>query len=146
MHTKCSARCAFSQVEGVSLAIRFVGRTSPFHIGQKQTLASAVSVLDSPVSIAEEKRKASENSAFLALSPDQQWTRLSTFWERLRISAMAGAHETIAAEPEIRHQSLRHTALQSLVFRCHHISARSAGDAKPAGSAVDPGLHIFTES
>jgi hypothetical protein len=53
-------------------------------------------------------------SAFLALSPDQQWSLLSTFWERLRVPAMATALETIIAEPEIRHQMLRDAALQRL--------------------------------
>ncbi len=53
-------------------------------------------------------------SAFLSLSPDQQWNLLSTFWERLRVPAMATALETIVAEPEIRHQMLRDAALQRL--------------------------------
>src|SRR6266851_2191948 len=53
-------------------------------------------------------------SAFLALSPDQQWNLLSTFWERLRMPAMATALETIVAEPAIRHQMLRDVALQRL--------------------------------
>lgn len=53
-------------------------------------------------------------SAFLALSPDQQWSLLSTFWERLRLPAMVTALETIIAEPEIKHQMLRDAALQRL--------------------------------
>lgn len=53
-------------------------------------------------------------TAFVALSPDQQWTLLSTFWERLRVPAIATALETIAAEPVIRHQLLRDAALQRL--------------------------------
>jgi hypothetical protein len=53
-------------------------------------------------------------SAFLALSPDQQWTLLSTFWERLRVPAMANALETIVGEADIKHQMLRDTAMQRL--------------------------------
>jgi hypothetical protein len=53
-------------------------------------------------------------SAFLALSPDQQWTLLSTFWERLRVPAMATALETIVGEADIKHQMLRDTAMQRL--------------------------------
>lgn len=53
-------------------------------------------------------------SAFLALPPDQQWTLLFIFWERLRVPSMVASLETIAAEPEIKHQLLRDVALQRL--------------------------------
>jgi hypothetical protein len=53
-------------------------------------------------------------STFLALSADQQWTLLSSFWERMKLPAMAKVLETIAAEPEIRHQMLRDAVLQRL--------------------------------
>ena len=53
-------------------------------------------------------------AAFLALTPDQQWTLLSTFWERLRLPAMLKPLEGIASRPEIRHQMLRDVALQRL--------------------------------
>jgi hypothetical protein len=53
-------------------------------------------------------------SAFLALSPDQQWTLLSMFWERLRVPAMAPALETIVGAAEIKHPMLRDIAMQRL--------------------------------
>jgi hypothetical protein len=53
-------------------------------------------------------------SAFLALSPDQQWNLLSGSWERLRVPAMATALETILGEAEIKHQMLRDLATQRL--------------------------------
>jgi hypothetical protein len=53
-------------------------------------------------------------SAFLALSPDEQWSLLSSFWERLRVPAMTKALETIVGEPEVNHQMLRDIALQRL--------------------------------
>lgn len=53
-------------------------------------------------------------SAFLALSPDQQWSLLSTFWERLRVPAMATALETILGEADIKPQMLRDIAMQRL--------------------------------
>ena len=53
-------------------------------------------------------------SALLALPPDQQWTLLSTFWERLRVLAMATALETILGEADIKHQMLRDIAMERL--------------------------------
>ncbi len=53
-------------------------------------------------------------SAFLALPPDQQWTLLSTFWERLRVPEMATALEAILAEPDTNVQMLRDAALERL--------------------------------
>ena len=53
-------------------------------------------------------------AAFLALSPDQQWTLLSTFWVRLKVPAMTTALETTVGEAEIKHQMLRDTAMKRL--------------------------------
>jgi hypothetical protein len=53
-------------------------------------------------------------SAFLALSPDEQWGLLSSFWERLKVPAMTKALEVIVAEAEINHQMLRDIVLQRL--------------------------------
>jgi hypothetical protein len=53
-------------------------------------------------------------AAFLALSPDQQWTLLSTFWERLKVPAMTTALETTVGEGNIKHQMLRDSAMQRL--------------------------------
>jgi len=53
-------------------------------------------------------------AAFLALTPDQQWSLLYTFWERLRLPAMLKPLESIVSQPEIRHQLLRDVALQRL--------------------------------
>jgi hypothetical protein len=51
---------------------------------------------------------------WLRTSPDQQWTLLSIFWERLRVPSMVAALETIVAAPEVRHQLLRDAAIQRL--------------------------------
>jgi hypothetical protein len=53
-------------------------------------------------------------AAFLALSPDQQWTLLSTFWERMKVPAMTTALETTLGAADIKHQMLRDTAMQRL--------------------------------
>ncbi|HEV2469308.1 MAG TPA: hypothetical protein VGS78_08940 [Candidatus Sulfotelmatobacter sp.] len=53
-------------------------------------------------------------SAFLALSPDQEWELLSSFWERLKIPSMTEALEAIANESEIKNQMLRDIVLQRL--------------------------------
>jgi hypothetical protein len=53
-------------------------------------------------------------AAFLALSPDQQWTLLSTFWGRLKVPAMTTALETTVGEADIKHQMLRDIAMQRL--------------------------------
>jgi len=53
-------------------------------------------------------------ATFLALSPDQQWTLLSTFWERLKVPAMTTALEATLGEADIKHQMLRDAAMQRL--------------------------------
>jgi hypothetical protein len=53
-------------------------------------------------------------SAFLNLSPDAQWTVLSSFWARLKIPAMADPLEKIAREPDTKNQMLRNLAIQCL--------------------------------
>ena len=53
-------------------------------------------------------------AAFLAVPPDEQFTLLNTFWDRLRIPAMANPLETILAQPTISHPHLRNIALRRL--------------------------------
>jgi hypothetical protein len=53
-------------------------------------------------------------SAFLKLSQDQQWELLSSFWERLRIPAMAAPLMIVAEQPNMKHQMLRDIALRCL--------------------------------
>jgi hypothetical protein len=52
-------------------------------------------------------------SAFLNLSPDQQWILLSTFGERLKIPAMIEPLKKVVVQPDMNHQLLRDAA-----FRC----------------------------
>ncbi len=61
-------------------------------------------------------------AAFRVLSPDEQWTLLSTFWGRLRVPAMAEPLADIVKEPEIRHQMLRDMAIK----RLHELSPNEA--------------------
>jgi hypothetical protein len=61
--------------------------------------------------------------AFLALSADQQWSLLYTFWKRLKAAAMVGPLERIVEQPEIRNQMLRDVALQRL-YELDPIGAR----------------------
>ena len=53
-------------------------------------------------------------ATFLALTPDQQYELLSTFWARVRVSAMSSALQSLAAAPELKHQMLRDAVLQRL--------------------------------
>jgi hypothetical protein len=53
-------------------------------------------------------------TAFLALSPDEQWSLLSIFWERLNVPAMVGPLEEIAKQPQIKNSQLRDMAIQRL--------------------------------
>src|SRR5262249_38239674 len=53
-------------------------------------------------------------SSFRALSPDEQESLLSIFWERLNLSAMASPLEEIAQRPEVRNSQLRNVALMRL--------------------------------
>jgi hypothetical protein len=53
-------------------------------------------------------------AAFLALSPDQQSLLLSTFWERLKVTAMITALEKILDQPDTRQPTLRDEALRRL--------------------------------
>jgi hypothetical protein len=52
--------------------------------------------------------------AFLKLSQDQQWNLLSTFWERLKVSAMIEPLKSVAEQPDMSHQQLRDVALRCL--------------------------------
>jgi len=52
--------------------------------------------------------------AFLALSADQQWALLSTFWQRLKAPAMAAPLEKLIELPEIHNMLLRDLAVQRL--------------------------------
>ena len=52
--------------------------------------------------------------AFLTWSADQQYSLLSTFWNRLMVAAMVGPLEKIVEQPEIPNQILRDVALQRL--------------------------------
>jgi hypothetical protein len=51
-------------------------------------------------------------SAFLNLSQEQQWDLLSSFWERLKISAMVGPLKKVVEQPEMKQQRLRDVALR----------------------------------
>ena len=53
-------------------------------------------------------------AAFNALPADEQWTLLSIFWERLKLSAMIGPLQKLTGQPVIRHQLLRDVALRRL--------------------------------
>jgi hypothetical protein len=53
-------------------------------------------------------------SAFLKLSPDQQWNLLNSFWDRLKVSAMAEPLKVVAQQPNMKHQMLRDLALRRL--------------------------------
>jgi hypothetical protein len=53
-------------------------------------------------------------AAFDALPPDEQWTLLSVFWGRLKLSAMIDPLQRLTGQPVIPHQLLRDVALQRL--------------------------------
>jgi hypothetical protein len=53
-------------------------------------------------------------SAFLNLSEDQQWDLLTSFWERLKLPAMASPLKKVAEQPNMKHQMLRDVALRCL--------------------------------
>jgi len=53
-------------------------------------------------------------SAFLNLSQDQQWSLLSTFWERLKVPAMIEPLKRVSQQPDMKHQQLREVALRCL--------------------------------
>lgn len=61
-------------------------------------------------------------SSFRALSPDEQQSLLSIFWERLKLSAMVTALEEIAQRPEVRNSQLRDVAL----LRLYQLDATAA--------------------
>jgi hypothetical protein len=52
--------------------------------------------------------------AFPNLSSDEQWNLLSTFWDRLRVPAMAAPLKKVLEQPDIKHQMLRDVALRCL--------------------------------
>jgi len=54
------------------------------------------------------------SAAFLNLSQDQQWGLLSTFWERLKVPAMAAPLKKVVEQPDMKHQMLRDVALRCL--------------------------------
>jgi hypothetical protein len=53
-------------------------------------------------------------SAFLNLTPDEQWGLLATFWERLKVPAMVEPLKKVAGQPNMQHQMLRDLALRCL--------------------------------
>jgi hypothetical protein len=53
-------------------------------------------------------------AAFERLPADQQYQMLSTWWGRIRLPLIAGAIEKLLAQPDLKHQLLRDTALQRL--------------------------------
>jgi hypothetical protein len=53
-------------------------------------------------------------SAFLNLSPDEQWGLLSSFWDRLKIPTMVSPLKKVVQQPDMKHQMLRDVALQRL--------------------------------
>jgi hypothetical protein len=53
-------------------------------------------------------------SAFLNLSPDEQWELLATFWERLKVPAMVEPLKKVAGQPAMKKQMLRDVALRCL--------------------------------
>jgi hypothetical protein len=61
-------------------------------------------------------------SSFRALSPDEQESLLSIFWERLNLSAMVAPLEEIAQQPEVRNSQLRNVAL----LRLYQLDATAA--------------------
>ena len=61
-------------------------------------------------------------SSFRALSPDEQQSLLSIFWERLKLSAMVTPLEEIAQRPEVRNSQLRDVAL----LRLYQLDATAA--------------------
>jgi hypothetical protein len=61
-------------------------------------------------------------SSFRALSPDEQESLLSFFWERLNLSAMVAPLEEIAQRPEVRNSQLRDRAL----LRLYQLDATAA--------------------
>jgi hypothetical protein len=61
-------------------------------------------------------------SSFRALSPDEQESLLSFFWERLNLSAMVAPLEEIAQRPEVRNAQLRDRAL----LRLYQLDATAA--------------------
>jgi hypothetical protein len=61
-------------------------------------------------------------SSFRALSPDEQESLLSIFWERLKLSAMVTPLEEIAQRPEVRNSQLRDIAL----LRLYQLDATAA--------------------
>jgi hypothetical protein len=61
-------------------------------------------------------------SSFRALSPDEQESLLSIFWERLKLSAMAAPLEEIAQQSQVRNSQLRDIAL----LRLYQLDATAA--------------------
>jgi hypothetical protein len=53
-------------------------------------------------------------SAFLDLSPGQQWDLLMSSWDRLKIPAMVQPLEKVAQQPDIKHPTVRDLALRRL--------------------------------
>jgi hypothetical protein len=61
-------------------------------------------------------------SSFRALSPDEQESLLSIFWERVNLSAMVAPLEEIAQRPQVRNSQLRNIAL----LRLYQLDATAA--------------------
>jgi hypothetical protein len=61
-------------------------------------------------------------SSFRSLSPDEQESLLSIFWQRLNLSAMVAPLEEIAQQPQVRNSQLRDVAL----LRLYQLNATAA--------------------